>query len=363
MSSYFRRTTILFISVLLICSSVITNADDDKPFIFLNTASYIYDLGINTTQATFAQIARKVGFRIEHGVQSNLHEGFLDDVDVLILFEPNFPIVGENLVALRQWIRNGGILLAFGWNYNKLNGLMSEFGAEFGKPYSSSNNLVVPAGSPLAGPRAFKKIWNYASNPITILDNTKSEAILKYEDGKIAITRTLRNTGKGEIIALACAWLIGDYANIKDFDNAKLVENLLIYIYSIIKGDTTTDDSLDLNLYKLKTKGGSLFLPGDDIKFVAKIKNIGTMVGEETRVAFYLQRLGSAPSAKIEITSATVPAIKAKKKIKIAKKAFLPDDLAPGNYEVTAVIDPEGVTDDANTGNNSATAKKQIVVQ
>lgn len=369
MSLVFRSAAIVIAIILSVFFvSAAPAADNDKPHIFINTGNQIGFLsGENFGQIRFGEFARAAGFTIDHGVHSDLVSGSpLDGIDVYILFDPNFPFPDQDKIALRQWVRAGGILITSSWyaNSNRVGGFVQEFGVEFGQYKLSTKTMHFAPNSPLSKPLSVSSMMTRYSRYIILLDDTRSEALLNYDNGTIAATRTIANDGKGEIIVFTCLATLYDPevgGDISLVDNAKLIQNLLTYIKNKLNG--SAESGYDLSLLKTKFKKGTTFLPGDDIKFVARIRNIGTDRSEDTRVVFFIDRVGASPSMRMEIASSTVPEITAKKKTKIVKKAFLPDDLEPGTYEVLAVIDPDELTDDANTGNNSATAKKKIVIQ
>lgn len=368
----FIRVIIAFalLTLLMVSTTNLAIADDDKPQVFINTASslgYLASTNYGTTR--FAQIVQAKGFDIDHGVHPDLVTNSpLDGIDVYVFFAPNFPFTDADKIALRQWVRAGGILITSDYlGESKISRFLEEFGVEMSPWVPIARDLYLPSNSPLAGPLSISNGSTKQGLTGKILDSTRSEVIIRYDDGTVAMSRTISHAGKGEIIAIPCLPILFDNTiggDINSADNDKIVQNLFSYIYNRIKGTTDgNDDSYDLTLLKVKFKKGTVFVPGEEIKMIARIRNIGTAVSEDTRVAFYLKSVGSVPSATFEVASATVAEIKAKKKIKIVKKTFLPEDLDPGTYEVIAVVDPDELTDDANTSNNSATAKKEIIIQ
>lgn len=360
------RTLSAILAVLCLSSMPSTaHAADDKPLIFVNSASGTgWVISTNSGLSQFAEIARSMGFRVDHGVQSNLTAEVLNGIDIYILTTPNFPFLDDDKIALRQWVRDGGILIAFDWIDHQISSFTRQFGIEYSSFSNSTNVLRLPENSPLSGPLKINSlVSNVGGVGISLLDPKKSEAILLFDNGVPAMTRTISSAGEGEVIGFGAFPIMFDddpvTGQIKYADNEKLMKNFLSYIRKRLQ----LDAAYDMSVLKIKAKGGSSFNPGDQIKFAVKMKNVGTKESEEMRVALYIERTGAAPADRVEITTSTVPTLKAKKKYKLVKKTFLPDDLEPGTYEVIAVLDPDALTDDLKTGNNSATAKKQIVIQ
>lgn len=355
--------------LILLVSAVVsaTPADEDKPRILINTASRVGELfGNNSLLAPLKDLVEQQGFVLEHRLQSDLSTGSpFEGIAVYALFNPNFPITDADKVALRQWVRSGGILL-MGDGYIEV--VMDAFAMEFGvahgvyREFELGKTLELPPNSPLAGPLPVGDTVTSYYRTLMIVDDTRAEAMLKDDEGNPVITRTISFAGKGMIITFGCPYILLDRfksePGLDNEENYKLVQNLFTLIRNKLN-----ENSYDLNLLKVKSKGGSSFLPGDEIKFVAKIKNIGAINSEVTNIVFYLENKGPASDISYEIASSKVPVVKTKKKTKIAKTIFLPDDLLPGTYDVVAVIDPDGETGDADAGNNKAVAKKKIIIE
>jgi hypothetical protein len=365
MSAFIRLLCVCLTISLLVAPTA--NAADDKPHVFINTASDLgYISGVNLGMVQFADIVRGVGFTITHGQKPGFADGSaFVGVDVMILLEPSFVMTTNDVIALRQWIRNGGILITGEWyDPARIDGFLEEFGVEHLYPETGDFGMTIPSSSPLSSPLTVNSLISRNRRALNIIDDTKMEMILRFDDGMAAMTRSISYAGKGEIITLGCLRMFFDSSvngDIDQEDNEKLVHNLFVYIKNRLTGDTQA--GYDLKLRKFRSKGGSDFLLGDEIKLVVKIKNLGKETGEATRVAFYIERVSTmpGPAAMTEFASATVPKIKANKKVKIVKRAFLPDDLEPmAAYKLIAVVDPDELTDDTNTGNNSATSKKII---
>lgn len=365
--STFKR--ILCISALALltmnASTFALPADEEKPFIFINSASHIGGLASNRVLSVFAKLAREAGFEIDHGIQTSLSaDSALDGISVYVLWEPSILFLEEDRIALRKWVRNGGVLLtANSFFPAKIDSFLGEFGVQHGPWVSSDRRLLLTKNSPLAGPNKLNEMNTSYYRRLMITDKTRAEAILNIEDDGPAIIRSISNAGKGEIIVIGCPNVFYDFegapVGIDYWDNEELAQNLLEYI----GGRFGLGDGYDLDLISLKTKGDKSFFPGDKIKFAAKIKNIGNSNAEATNIVFYLEKNGPASRIRYEIASTKVPAIKANKKTKVVGKAFLPNDLQLGSYEVVAVIDPNNNSNDANTSNNTITTKKKIIIE
>lgn len=361
----------LVCSLLLVCMvasiAAAKPADDDKPFIFINSASELGNImATNSGLKRFAEIATEKGFKIDHGIQPSLANAPLNDIDVYVLIDYNIVMTSADKVALRQWIRDGGILLTgdlWGLIYNE--SFIGEFGVGYGPFDYFGRHFTLPPNSPLAKPLIINDLAAAYMRELQVTNNTRAQVILRDDDGNPMMTRSISYAGKGEVLVIGCPYILFNDASdpgIQHFDNDRFVKNLFTYIKNKFD-ENNTENAPDLNLYKLKTKGGSNFLPGDKIKFVAKIKNIGNSNGKATEIAFYLSKLGSSLTAKVEITSSGVPAINSKKKKKIIKTVFLPNGLKPGTYEVIAVVDPDGTGNDKNSDNNTLKSKKKIIIE
>jgi hypothetical protein len=174
-------------------------ADDDKPVMFIETnviASSGDDVAVNGGYETFATLAKQWGFRVNHGLHTELHDDFLDTIDVYVLPATDLLLLADDKEALRRFIRNGGGLFVLSLSKDRnpqqdfvnLNGFVKEFGISYGNSVGTNANTRlanIVAGSKLTGPETFNVVESPESNINLKVENGRAEAALVFNNSDI----------------------------------------------------------------------------------------------------------------------------------------------------------------------------------
>lgn len=358
-----KKTFIILFLVIFICSSL--SMAQDKPKIFINTNSTVgIFVAVNSGFSQFANIARNLGYTVDHGLHPSIKPEYLEGIDVYILISPPYFLQNSEKVALRQFMRAGGTLILMGWwsLYNE-DSLALEYGIEF-EDYQIVLTYGAPvAGSPLALPNEVNRTYHKGRRALTVTSPNKAKILAELDDGTAFAAESLSpNVGKGRFLVLNCVDVFAKQyvgGSIELEDNINFTKNLLEYC----KG------SQDLTVTFVKPKGKKPY-PGDDITLIAKVKNLGDRTSEETKLTFYLTDDGlldetSASPAEVikKMVTITVPAIEPGITRKLAAKGKVPSFVSPGSYYLVAEVDPDGTSGDAKPENNVKVAKKKLVVK
>ena len=364
------RNNILLSALLIICLSVAAVADEntsasaDSPFIFINTNSpYGYIVATNSQYSSFAQIARSMGFDIDHGILNGLTDENLEDVDILVLPAPGFTLLDEDKEALRRFLQRGGGLFFMAAHRNwvdlsNYDSFLGEFGITFGISEWGTVKATVPPGCTLSSPYPCYQIVNNlgTSKAYLVTDPSKTEIVAIRPNGNIlgAVSTNRRLLGLGRMVVFAGIGVVSNNA-LAQYDNTNLAKNILTYLLG----------GPDLRATLCKFKGRNIS-PGSIVKLIAKVRNDGNEASEATIVRFFLCTTntynGSPPEVVATLGSADLPALNPGKSKKVKVKVSIPPTVTPGDYYVIAVADPEGETSDSNTSNNYKASKKQMTI-
>jgi CubicO group peptidase (beta-lactamase class C family) len=102
--------------------------------------------------------------------------------------------------------------------------------------------------------------------------------------------------------------------------------------------------------------------PGDNLKLVAKIRNLSKAASNATTVAFYLSKDTKLGTSDILLDEADLPVVNSGKTRTIRVKTTLPGTLRVAKYYLLAVV-KEDDNHDPHTENNLAAAAAKIIVQ
>ena len=360
-----KRFMLLTFVLLLIFTAAMQA--QDKPKIFINTNSTIGQfIAVNTGFAQFANIARNLGYTVDHGLHPSIKPEYLEGVDVYVLSSPTYSLLNSEKVALRQFIRGGGTVIVLAWvvNFN-LSSFTEEFGIMLGAYGYVVQNGYIVTGASIDGPNEVKDTYHVARREIEITDLSKADALVKVDDGTIVGAEAKGPAvGKGKLLVFTC---VDSWANktvggcIETNDNAMMVKNVLDYC----KGKQ------DLAVTFVKPKGVKPE-PGDDVKLVVKVKNLGSKTSSKTKLAFYITDNGlledpagdTSPSEVIKrLAVISMPEIAPGKVKRIITRGKVPSWVAPGEYILLAEVDPNNSSGDSDITNNVKAAKKALIVK
>lgn len=201
---------------------------------------YRWDAATPGGYSELAKVLASLGARLSTS-NAPVTARLLAGVDCYILVDPDTPtespnpkyISGDEIAALREWVRGGGRLVLFGNDpgnaeFAHLNKLAGEFGIRFlesryaGASGSSRLTIQVPPyHGVLAGGGAF-----YAVD-VAPLEIRAPDAQVLIPDGD-AVIMALVSFGKGQVLALGDPWVYNEYIGTRD--NRRLAASLFRYL-------------------------------------------------------------------------------------------------------------------------------------
>lgn len=362
------KKTALTVVVLLAFITVTSFADEqetkatDKPLIFIDTNSWMgFLIAVNTGFATFASLARELGYEVDHGRHTEINRDLLKGVSVYILSAPMYFLLERDKLALREFIQEGGSVILLEWDYPStgLNSFIESYDVEFLSYNNADIQASVPASSPLSGPYKCNTLRSRGRRVMQIHDNSNVITAARYSDGTPALViPTHKHLKKGKLIISGDLRMFANSSvngDIELADNMAFVKNLLVYL----KGN------YDLGVVLSKYKGKNL-TSGDTITAICKIKNFGENTSDETKVSFYLTDDGSLDTspavALATLKTLKFPALDPGKRKKLSVKVKLPNWLSPGSYKLVVQVDPDGTSSDTDTSNNVKVGKKDLLI-
>jgi unsaturated rhamnogalacturonyl hydrolase len=168
----------------------------------------------------------------------------LSKIDVYIIVDPDTTtetptpnyIVPEDIKAIKQWVKKGGVLAilandAPNCEFTHLNMLMSQFGMTFNHvtlhPVTGTN-FEMGASKNLPDHPLFKGVTKIYIKEVSDINlSGKAKAILT-ENGKVLIAEN--KYGKGYVFAIGDPWIYNEYIDHdrlpESFENRKAAENL-----------------------------------------------------------------------------------------------------------------------------------------
>ena len=177
----------------------------------------------------------------------------LGDIDIYIIVDPDTItetpsprfISPEDIMAIEQWVKDGGVLALLGndapnCEFTNFNGLAIKFGMTFNHVTLhpvTGDNFEMGASNDLPDHPVFKgvnKIYLKEISDISISGEAK--AILT-ENGKVLMAET--RYGKGYVFAVGDPWIYNEYIDHDrlpvSFENRKAAENLTDLLLSFTK--------------------------------------------------------------------------------------------------------------------------------
>jgi hypothetical protein len=360
-------TSIALLLILFNCLQIAQEkgeeAASDKPLIFFLTQQYENTTAVNGGFAEFSMLAKSLGYRVDHGRWTEINENLLDGIDVLVMAIPELFLNDNDKVALKEFIRGGGGLLVIGYNanhflwtdYANLSGFLKEFGIEYGASSVGDMYGTMISGVPLAGPNTVNRIKSPSKHiEVVVRDTGKAQmqAGLDNGHGLLAIGTSKGIIGKGKLVVHGnvAMFVKGQYSFIDYENNRELVANILLYFLG----------GYDLKMMSVKVKEKNLY-PGDSVKVIVKIKNIGGADAGNFKISYVLSDDGSLlpASALLELKTLNYKKIiKAGKKVKITTTITIPTWIGSGDFYLVGVIDPDNQTHDADASNNAKAGKR-----
>jgi len=359
----------ILLAFFVLCFAVGAVADEeplasqDEPLVFLNTNSEIYGIGFNDLDlhSMLGKRLRAEGYRINHGKLGDLTDEILEGMDVLILLDPNFALLDEDKQALRNFLRDGGglvLMVCQGYaDLSNLGSFLVDYGIRFNPKTSQDTLAGVLSGSPLSGPRLCRQIgYNETGRVYQLLDQGNAQAAAVTGSGYIvSSTSTHKNLGRGGIVVIGYDCLFMNMF-IDDHDNSAFALNVMDYLTS----------GFDLSVGLCKFKGRNV-TAGDRVRVIGRVRNVSSKRSEATSVRFVLSSTnaydGSPPEVVATLGNVNLPALGPGGFKKVKKKFRVPSGVAPGDYYVIAVADPDGTSGDANADNNYKASRKRITIR
>jgi hypothetical protein len=354
-----RKAILASILILLLLATSSPTAEDNKPVIFFNTNVYApWITATNQGYAEFATMLRNNGFTVNHGKLRKITEKFLEDVDIFVLAMPNWNLTDDDKQALRSWISKGGGLLVIGYpdvyDNSSIGQFAWEYGIRFGPRQYRLWSAQIQQDSPLAKPepvysvgRSFGVAWIIFLRIDELL--AEPVAITQNDDIAIALS-TSPDLGAGRLVMLGSPFLWYRYYGVNyiaEYDNRMFGLNVMKYL---------AHQDVDLMIKKTKVKGRRI-IPGDVVKIVTKIKNLGygdSTLANITHVLTEFSQVKGGPGDEIgTLGTNTLQSIRANKKTKMITVVQIPSNLTPGEYVVITTINAK----DSNAENNIKASK------
>lgn len=366
------RKTIVFFTVLICMSAALSIADDkqekasEKPVIFLNTNSYLGNIGFTNGQSKLAGYLSNEGYECECGNLNfdDIDDDFLEDIDVLWLLSPRTKLLDDGKKALRRFIRGGGGLLVNVWggsaggDKSNLDSFIRDYGITFGPGEMVPTEANVLASSPLSGPNKCSKIGTKESGRVSLVVDTKhAEAAAKIKNSNkifVAVSKS-KNLGKGSLVVIGYDALWMNH-RIGFLDNKEFALNVFAFL---------TGGAFDLNVIVSKFKGKNP-AAGSEIRVIGKVKNIGKSESEATKMRFLLSDSNTYPigpaANTVTLKTFDIPVLQPNKKKKIREMVKIPNWITPGEYYLITVVDPNGTSGDGNESNNYKASKNTMTI-
>jgi hypothetical protein len=177
----------------------------------------------------------------------------LSKIDVYLIVDPDTTtetpkpnyLVPEDIQAIKNWVRNGGVLAVLAndapnCEFTHLNMLMSQFGMTFNHvtlhPVTGTN-FEMGASINLPGHRLFKGVTKIYIKEVSDIKLSGTAKAILTEKGKVLIAEN--KFGKGYVFAIGDPWIYNEYIDHdrlpESFENRKAAENLTDLLLSFTK--------------------------------------------------------------------------------------------------------------------------------
>jgi len=290
------RQIISHILVLLSAATILYSADGSlavkKPLVaVLGNTFFSEEHDINVELKAFAESLLGKGHRVTNVQLSRIDDAALEGIDVFVLPLPEFSLSEEDRGALKRFLRGGGGLLVLGYpggkGIDEVNALISEFGVSFGAESWNDLDAMIPPGSTLSGPRKCERVGGFVPRIYLKLSAGKVEPAARDDAGVLAAVSTLDSLGDGRLVIIGSDQpFLNDH--IGKLDNKAFCLNAIDYLSGA--------NTCDLAAIVTKFKGKSNYT-GGKLTVITRIKNIGKVASDETKVRFALVDSSSKDSA------------------------------------------------------------------
>lgn len=345
----------------------------DKPVIFINTnlaPTGKPGVDLNSLVAAnggykkFMELAESLGYEVRHGYLTSITPEVLEPVDLFILAIPGMTLMDEDKQAIVEFVRKGGgfFVLAYPENLfanaylSNLESLLTNYGITFGQ--SSYNSIVaaMKSGTPFLAPEPVQEIRSPEGHVALLVDPVRAQTIASSNSGRVMAAYSINTSllGSGKVLVVA-DFMMPFYQKLKlqTVDNLHLSNNAEFFTNVLLwfKG------SADLTPLKVKVQKGPHTVGGTATVKV-KVKNLGSSESVATTLVLTLCSVdGTSAGEEIKsLRKIDLPAIAPGAAKTIKTSVTFPAFLATGQYCLKAVVDPQGQSGDADTGNNAKTS-------
>jgi len=177
----------------------------------------------------------------------------LKAIDIYIIVDPDTTteskspnyIMGDDIKAIKKWVRNGGVLAVLANDapnseFTHLNQLMKNFGMVFNHvtlhPVTGTE-FEMGASTNLPGHPLFESVSKIYIKEVSDIRLSGNARALLTENGKVLIAES--NYGKGYVFAIGDPWIYNEYIDHdrlpSGFENRKAAENLTELLLSKVK--------------------------------------------------------------------------------------------------------------------------------
>jgi hypothetical protein len=292
----------------------------------------------------------------------------LADVDMVIICERQEALSADEQAALVRFVRNGGSLLTMvnftyhGWNVNPV---LANFGIQYSGTYTEYSYMDMFEHPASSGWSEVEKCE--VRNPIIIDLAGRADAIggraIDPDSESIddCIMALGCNTGEGRVIAVGDSDLwcsanvlapaIGKYRFplLSKGDNSKTLGNASAFLLG----------ASDLKLIFLKCKHTAT--PGGKLKLKTKVQNMEFFFSNHAEIGFFLVPNSMAPNGTpVELGRTDISELRGRRKSRVGLSVDIPEGIAPGEYTVQAIINPDAHILEANEENNIAEVDVEI---
>ena len=300
------------------------------------------------------------GYSVYNLWLDGLSDEALEGVDVFVLALPAFPLDQNDREILGRYLDAGGGLLIIVYPYalylDSIEEFLKPYGISFGEWACDGLDAKVNQKSALASPRKCDLIGGAAVKVYCLTEPGLATAVASSQAGVLAAIAMGGNIGNGRLMFLGSDMPLTDQ-RIGEHDNLPFLLNSFDYLCGA--------GACDLAVLSVTFRGNNIS-PGDELKVIARLKNLGPLASSETKISFMLCKelqVGSPPKAVTKFKPAALEEIESGKKWKFKGNLRIPASVEPGEYYVVAVADPKGKTNDPFRANNTKASKKKLVIE
>ena len=354
------HTAILLCIAVLALSAVHPSGNKCPRIAILSNTLYSENHSVDGQLGSLAASLRAEGYDVANCWLDSFNDRALEGIDVFVIALPAFPLDQDDREALGRYLEAGGGLLIVVYPneiyLDPIEVFLKTYGISYAEHARDGLDAKVNQKSVLASPRECELIGGSEGRVYFSLEPDISAAVASSAAGAISAIATGENIGDGRMVTLGSDLLLID-SNIAKLDNLPFILNAVDYLCGA--------GACDLAVLNVAFRGKSA-APGDELKVVARLKNLGPVASAETKIRFMLceeMPEGSPPKAVKKYKPTALERIEPGKKWKVKAELTIPASIEPGEYYIVAVADPKAKSDDPFRSNNTGASKKKLVIE